>query len=76
MTSEFTPIGQLLSEPVGAVDAGDRLVLRKIQDLHSSDRRNTWGAVAMTKRRRRSDGVDAHVAYGRIRKCVPTTALP
>ena len=32
MTSEFTPIGQLLSEPVGAVDAGDRLVLRKIQE--------------------------------------------
>jgi hypothetical protein len=32
MTSEFARVGQLVSEPVGAVDAGNRLALRKIQD--------------------------------------------
>jgi hypothetical protein len=32
MTSEFAGVGHVASEPVGAVDAGDRLALRKIQD--------------------------------------------
>ena len=32
MTGEFAWVGQLVSEPVCAVDAGDRLALRKIHD--------------------------------------------
>ena len=32
MLAEFAGIGHAVSEPVGAVDAGDHLTLRKIQD--------------------------------------------
>ena len=38
MTSELPWVGQLVSEPVGAVDAGDRLALRKIQDEAAAER--------------------------------------